>query len=83
MQSAVGTTSNQLQGRVSPDDTERWTLRAKKAQTMRLSLVDHDNAGIAFTVHRPRVQMKKRFGSSVRHGRGDQLQMMGDVHCGV
>jgi len=50
---SVGTIAIRLQGRVSPDEAESWTLRAKKTQTMRLSLVDHDNAGITFTVRRP------------------------------
>lgn len=53
VQFSVGTSSIQLQGRVSPHDTESWTLRARRAQTMRLSLIDRDNSGITFTVLRP------------------------------
>lgn len=50
---AAGTSSIQLQGSASLDDTERWRLGARKAQTLRLVLVDHENAGIGFTLLGP------------------------------
>lgn len=51
---APGMSSIQLQGSVTPHDTQSWNVGARKAQTLRLSLVDHDNAGIGFTVLGPR-----------------------------
>ena len=53
VQFVPGTSSIQLQGRVSSHDPQNWTLGARKAQTLRVSLVDPGNPGIGFTVLGP------------------------------
>jgi hypothetical protein len=48
-----GTSSIQLQGTVSSHDPQRWTVGARKAQTLQVSLDDSGQPGIAFTVLGP------------------------------
>ena len=48
-----GTSSIQVQGTVSSHDPQRWTIGARKAQTLQISLGDPENSGIAFTVLGP------------------------------
>ena len=45
-----GTSSIELQGTVSSRDPQRWTIGARKAQTLQVSLVGFDNSEVAFTV---------------------------------
>lgn len=48
-----GTSSIRLHGTVSSHDPQRWTIGARKAQTLQISLGDLENSGIAFTVLGP------------------------------
>jgi hypothetical protein len=48
-----GTSSIQLQGTVSSRAPQRWTLGARKAQTLQVSLGNPENSGVAFSVLGP------------------------------
>ena len=65
-----GTSSIQLQGRVSPHDTQSWTIGARKAQTLRIRLVDPENSGIGFTVLGPPGLNERPLTASTRRWEG-------------
>lgn len=48
-----GTSSIRLQGTVSSHAPQRWTIGARKAQTLQIFLGDPENSGIGFTVLGP------------------------------
>jgi len=64
VQFSPGTSSIQLQGSVSVLDAERWTIGARKAQTMRLSVLDPENSGIALTLLGPPGGSRRKLTSS-------------------